>query len=91
MADPRPRLFDAVLTALRAAAAPLLLVADDLQHGDSESCQAPALPAAGRHPELPLLVVATAREEDLASAPAVQDLLPPCAATNGSTSSSWGR
>jgi DNA-binding SARP family transcriptional activator len=62
--DLRHRLFDAVAGAILAAGGPVLLVADDLQHGDRETCQLlhyllRAVPAAR------LLVVATARREDV--------------------------
>ncbi|HEY7031763.1 MAG TPA: AAA family ATPase [Thermomicrobiales bacterium] len=62
--DHRQRLFDAVARAILAPAAPLLLVADDLHWGDRETLQ--CLHYLLRvDPEARLLVVATARREEL--------------------------
>ena len=58
-----------------AAGGPLLLVADDLQLGDRETCQLAALPAAGRSRTPALLVVATARREELDDDHPLHDLL----------------
>lgn len=72
--DQRLRLFDAVSAAVLAAAGPLLLVLDDLHHADRETCQLlhyllRAVPD-GR-----VLVVATARREDLDDDHPARDLL----------------
>ena len=71
--DRQRRLFDAVCAALLAAE-PLLLVVDDIQHGDRETCQ--FLHYLLRvHPAARLLVVGTARQEELGIAHPLQDLL----------------
>jgi hypothetical protein len=63
-AEQRQRLFDALARALRAPAAPLLLVADDLHWSDPDTLQFLHF-LIRSDPEAPLLVVATARGEEL--------------------------
>jgi DNA-binding SARP family transcriptional activator len=63
-AEQRQRLFDALACAIRAPAAPLLLVADDLHWSDPETLQfLHYLIRSDR--DAPLLVLATARREEL--------------------------
>jgi DNA-binding SARP family transcriptional activator len=65
-AEQRRRLFDAAARAIHAAGEPLLLVADDLQWCDPETLQ--FLHYLVRiEPRFPLLVVATARREEIDS------------------------
>lgn len=72
VSDQRTRLFDAVSAALRTAG-PVLLVVDDLQYADRDTCQLVHY-LLRIQPDARLLVVATAREEDLDTEP-LQDLL----------------
>ena len=62
--DQRHRLFDAVAAGVRAAGGPVLLVADDLHHGDRETCRLVHY-LLRVQPAARVLVVATARREDL--------------------------
>lgn len=62
--DQRHQLFDAVSAAVLAARGPVLLVVDDLQHGDRETCQLLHYLLRVRS-EAGLLVVATARWEEI--------------------------
>jgi hypothetical protein len=71
--EQRQRLCDAVALALAAPGAPLLLVADDLQWWDRESLQLVHNLLRRRH-AVPLLVVGTARQEDIAGSAALSDL-----------------
>lgn len=72
--DQRHRLFDAVSAAVLAAGGPVLLVVDDLQHGDRETCQ--FLHYLLRiQPEGRVLVVATARREEIGGDHPMHDLL----------------
>ncbi|HEX5880576.1 MAG TPA: AAA family ATPase, partial [Actinomycetota bacterium] len=73
--DPdRRRLFEALAGALLAGGGPLLLVADDLHWADQETLQ--FLHCLLRaHPRAPVLVVATARREELDLGHPVHDLL----------------
>jgi DNA-binding SARP family transcriptional activator len=62
--DQRQRLFDAVARAILAAGLPLVLVADDLHWGDRETLRLlHYLPRVA--PEAQLLIVATARREEI--------------------------
>ncbi len=72
--DQRQRLFDAAASAILAHDAPLLLVLDDLHWCDRETLQFLHYLARIR-PDAPLLVVATARTEELEARPAVAELL----------------
>jgi DNA-binding SARP family transcriptional activator len=72
--DQRRRLFDAVTAVVVAGAEPLLLVLDDLQHADRETCQ--LLHYLLRvQPDARLLVVATVRREEVEAAHPLHDLL----------------
>jgi DNA-binding SARP family transcriptional activator len=73
-AEQRQRLFDAVARAILAAGGPILLVADDLQWFDRESVQFIHYLLRGAR-DAPLLVVATARYEDLEGHHPVHDLV----------------
>ncbi len=64
--DRRRLLFEALALALLAPSRPLLLVADDLHWADRETLQLLHY-LLRAHPEAPLLVVATARREELDS------------------------
>ena len=82
-AELRHRLFDAIAGAVLAPGAAVLLVVDDLHHGDAETCQVAhyllrAQPGAG------LLVVATARAEELDDGHPVRALLAALRATDRS-------
>jgi DNA-binding SARP family transcriptional activator len=73
--EQRQRLFDALAHALHAAPAePLLLVADDLQWADDETLQFLHYLVRAA-PDAPLLVLATARREDMDDRAALTDLL----------------
>jgi DNA-binding SARP family transcriptional activator len=63
-AEQRQRLFDALACAIRAPAVPLLLVADDLHWSDPETLQFLHY-LVRSDPDAPLLVLATARGEEL--------------------------
>lgn len=73
--EQRPRVFDAVVaatdTAATASGAPVVLMIDDLQHADRESCRLVHYLLRVRAPGR-LLVVATARRDDLDGAPAAE-------------------
>ncbi|QJY48168.1 ATP-binding protein [Pseudonocardia broussonetiae] len=72
--DQRRRLFDAVAAVVLAGGGPLLLVVDDLQHVDRETCR--LLHYLLRvQPDARLLVVATARREDVEADQPVHELL----------------
>jgi tetratricopeptide (TPR) repeat protein len=64
--EQRRRLYDAVLAALAAPGTPVLLVADDVQWWDSEALQ--LLHYVARAEAARLLIVATARREDIETA-----------------------
>ncbi|HVL31745.1 MAG TPA: AAA family ATPase [Solirubrobacteraceae bacterium] len=70
----RRRLFDALARALLGAAAPVLLVADDLQWCDRQTLQVLHY-LVRTNPRAPLLVAATARREDVDVGHPVHDLL----------------
>jgi DNA-binding SARP family transcriptional activator len=72
--EQRQRLFDALAQAILAPAEPLLLVADDLHWADEETLQFLhyLIRAA---PDAPVLVVATARREDMEERAAIDDLV----------------
>lgn len=72
--DQRHRLFEAVTSALLAAGAPLLLVIDDVPHTDRETCQLLHYLLRSR-PAAQLLVVVTARSEDLDARHPVHELV----------------
>jgi DNA-binding SARP family transcriptional activator len=72
--DQRRRLFDAVAAVVVAGAEPLLLVLDDLQHADRETCRLLHY-LLRAHPDARLLVVATVRRADLETAHPLHDLL----------------
>jgi DNA-binding SARP family transcriptional activator len=72
--DQRHRLFEAVTLALLAADGPLLLVVDDVPHADRETCQVLHYLLRSR-PSARLLVVTTARSEDLDPHHPAHDLL----------------
>ena len=72
--DQRHRMFEAVCAAVFAVTGPLLLVVDDLQHGDRETCQLLHYLLRIR-PSARLLVVATARREELDGDHPLQGLL----------------
>lgn len=72
--DQRHRLFEAVTLAVLAADGPLLLVVDDVPHADRETCQLLHYLLRSR-PSARLLVVSTARSEDLDPRHPVHDLL----------------
>ena len=71
--EQRSRVFDAVVAALDLIPAPLVLLVDDLQYADRESCRLIHYLLRVR-PEARLLVLATARFEEAAGEP-VRDLL----------------
>jgi DNA-binding SARP family transcriptional activator len=72
--EQRHRLFDAVATTLFADGRPTLLVLDDAQHVDRESCRLLHYLVRVRS-RAPLLVVATARREDVDPDQPVHELL----------------
>ncbi|TKG72504.1 transcriptional regulator [Prauserella endophytica] len=72
--EQRQRLYDAVVQALLASGAPVLLVADDVQWWDREALRLLHYVVRTR-PSAPLLVVATARREDIETATPVGELL----------------
>lgn len=72
--EQRRRLFDAVSATVLAATGPVLLVLDDLQHADRETCQFVHYLLRAR-PQARLLVVATARREDIDVDHAAHELL----------------
>lgn len=72
--EQRQRLFDAVVRALVAPGAPVLLVADDVQWWDREALQLLHY-VVRTQPSVPLLVVATARREDIDTTAPLRDLL----------------
>jgi DNA-binding SARP family transcriptional activator len=79
--DLRRRLFDAVVAALRAPAGPVVLVLDDLQDVDRETCRlVHHLLRTG--PDARLLVVATARREEIGPDHPVRELLDGLAAAD---------
>ncbi len=72
--DQRRRLFDAVAALVLAGGGPLLLIVDDLQHVDRETCR--LLHYLLRvQPAARLLVLATARREDVEADHPMHDLL----------------
>jgi DNA-binding SARP family transcriptional activator len=71
--EQRHRLFEAVTVALLAPGSPVLLVVDDVPHADRETCQ--LLHYLLRSSGARLLVVATARSEDLDARNPVHELL----------------
>ena len=72
--EQRRRLFDAVAAVVVAGAEPLLLVLDDLQHADRETCRLLHY-LLRAHPDARLLVVATVRRADVEAADPLHDLL----------------
>jgi DNA-binding SARP family transcriptional activator len=72
--DQRHRLFEAVTLAVLGTDGPLLLVVDDIPHADRETCQLVHYLLRSR-PSARLLVVATARSEDLEPHHPAHDLL----------------
>jgi DNA-binding SARP family transcriptional activator len=72
--DQRRRLFDAVAAVVVAGAEPLLLVLDDLQHADRETCRLLHY-LLRTQSDARLLVVATVRREDVEAAHPLHDLL----------------
>ena len=72
--EQRHRMFEAVCAAVFAVRGPLLLVVDDLQHGDRETCQLLHYLLRIR-PSSRLLVVAMARREELDGDHPLQGLL----------------
>ncbi|HVL86026.1 MAG TPA: AAA family ATPase [Pseudonocardia sp.] len=72
--EQRQRLFEAVTAAVLPPGRPVLLVVDDVPHADSDTCRLLHYLLRAR-PAARLLVVATARPEDLDQAHAAQDLL----------------
>ncbi|MFI6094972.1 ATP-binding protein [Lentzea sp. NPDC051213] len=72
--EQRQRVYDAVVSALVAPGAPVVLVADDVQWWDREALQ--LLHYVVRTPQpVPLLVVATARREDIDTTAPLRDVL----------------
>ncbi|WP_431919466.1 ATP-binding protein [Amycolatopsis tucumanensis] len=72
--EQRQRLYDAVARALAAPGAPVSLVADDVQWWDREALQLLHYLVRTRLP-VPVLVVATARREDIDGTAPLRDLL----------------
>ncbi len=72
--EQRHRLFDAVSAAVLTAGRPVLLIVDDLQHGDRETCQLVHY-LQRVQPQARVLVVATARREDIDDDHPIHDLL----------------
>ncbi len=73
-ADQRRRLFDAVAALILVGGGPLLLVVDDLQHVDRETCQLLHYLLRAQ-PDARLLVVATARREAVEADHPMHELL----------------
>ncbi|SHL21079.1 transcriptional activator domain-containing protein [Pseudonocardia thermophila] len=73
-ADQRRRLFEAVAATVVDGGRPTLLVVDDVQHADRETCRLLHYLLRGR-PDARLLVVATARREDVQDDHPVHELL----------------
>ena len=82
-AELRHRLFDAIAGAVLAPGATVLLVVDDLHHGDAETCQVAHYLLRAQH-GAGLLVVATARAEELDDGHPVRALLAALRATDRS-------
>lgn len=83
-AELRHRLFDAIAGAVLAPGAAVLLVVDDLHHGDAETCQVAHYLLRAQH-GAGLLVVATARAEELDDGHPVRALLAALRATGRSS------
>ena len=88
--DQRRLLFEAVAQALTTSGRPLLLVADDLQWADTETLQFLHYLLRSR-PRSPLLVAATARDEDLGAQHPLRELRTGLAALGQLTELELGR